>query len=659
MRLISYFIVFLLIITTISAQDFNDYENLEIEARLSSKLNLEYLESDYRLDYVTANLTFFPRNNEFQSTKNKFTSKPSGKINFNDNFILYRWENVGDNEIEYELTSNLNTRTNFKIIRERIKFPLNEEDIKNLEEYTEESITITSNDPDIRKKASELAEGEDDLFVVVHKIASWTKQNINYSLETLTAEVSQDASWVFDNRKGVCDELTSLFVAMLRSINIPARFVTGQAYTNVIDGFGNHAWAEVYFPGHGWVAFDPTYGQMGYVDSTHITMRDSLDVRESSVNYAWRSYGVDISADKLNIESNVTRFGSLYKEDVKLSAELLQKEVGAGSYVPLKIEVQNLNDYYLPLNLNIIKAPKSLDDRERNVLLKPGERRNIFFVIQVPDDLEKGFVYTSDIEIIDQFKHSALTNIKFGREYGIYTLEEALEKISQLKEEDKKIYSANIRASCSKEKEFYYPYENIRLSCSAKNIGNVNLKDLDLCYLNRCSKISLDIGEEKVFGIEVNDGEIEKELALKLENSNVNKNIFIDLGIINLPNLNVINLSYPEHVGYFDKDRLAFTLTSDSEAKDVVVKFGSRKVFDIPSLKGNNDFSIDFRGYSFYDKRSDLLISYKDLNDKSYSLTQEVDVKVESLPFFIKYFGFIIIILLIIISMIFQKKLRR
>src|SRR3989344_665966 len=185
MRLISYFIVFLLIITTISAQDFNDYRNLKIETKLSSKLNLEYLESDYRLDYVTANLTFFPRNNEFQSAENKFTSDPSGKINFNDNFILYRWENVGDNEVEYGLTSNLNTRTNFKIIRERIKFPLNEEDIKNLEEYTEESITITSNDPDIRKKASELAEGEDDLFVVVHKIASWTKQNINYSLEAL------------------------------------------------------------------------------------------------------------------------------------------------------------------------------------------------------------------------------------------------------------------------------------------------------------------------------------------------------------------------------------------------------------------------------------------------------------------------------------------
>ena len=62
---------------------------------------------------------------------------------------------------------------------------------------------IDSDDKDIIELASKLIEGEDDLFVVVHKLAAWTKNNINYNLSTLTAEVSQKASWVLENRQGV------------------------------------------------------------------------------------------------------------------------------------------------------------------------------------------------------------------------------------------------------------------------------------------------------------------------------------------------------------------------------------------------------------------------------------------------------------------------
>lgn len=659
MRKTIYFILFFLVINIVVAQEFNDYKSLEIESKFSSKLKLDYLEDNYKLDYVTANLTFFPRNNEFQNADNKFSSNPNAKITFNDNFILYRWDNPGGNELQYNLNSNIKTQINFKRIKEKIKFPINENDIKGLKDYVKESQTVTSNDPEIRKKAAELAQGEDDLFILVHKIGEWTKENINYSLETLTEDVSQNSSWVLQNKKGVCDELTSLFVAMLRSINIPARFVTGQAYTNVISGFGNHAWAEVYFPGYGWIPFDPTYEQLGYVDATHITMKDSLDIKESSVNYAWRSYSVEISSSKLNIQSNVTSKGSLYKENVKIDSELLQKEVGPESYIPLKVEIENLNDYYLPLSLYITKAPKELKDRERNVLLKPGEKKKLFFIIEMPDDLEKGYIYTSSVEIADSFNNSISNEIKFGQEYDIYTLQEAQERISQLKEEDKKIYSANVKIECDKAKEFYYKYENIDLQCIIKNTGNVNLNNLNLCYSGKCNYIDLGIAEEKNFYIYEKASDIKKELIVKVENQDVIKNLFLNLNILKIPNLTINNLSYPKKANYNDKYKITFTLNADSEAKEVVVRFGGRKVFSIDSLKGENDFGIDFKGSNFYDKRSDLLISYKDYNDKSYSLTQEIDVQIENLPFYIKYFGPIIIILIILISMILRNRLRR
>jgi len=66
---------------------------------------------------------------------------------------------------------------------------------------------------------------------------------------------------------GYCTYYATTMVTMLRSQDVPARFVTG--YTDgervdedrqVVRGLNAHAWVEVYFPEYGWVQFDPTPG---------------------------------------------------------------------------------------------------------------------------------------------------------------------------------------------------------------------------------------------------------------------------------------------------------------------------------------------------------------------------------------------------------------
>ena len=78
---IIYILTFFLVIGIAYAQDFNDYKNLEIESKFSSSLNLDYKEADYKIDYVTANLTFFPKNNEFQTSIYEFKSDPNASSN--------------------------------------------------------------------------------------------------------------------------------------------------------------------------------------------------------------------------------------------------------------------------------------------------------------------------------------------------------------------------------------------------------------------------------------------------------------------------------------------------------------------------------------------------------------------------------------------------
>ncbi|HEY4130975.1 MAG TPA: transglutaminase-like domain-containing protein, partial [Gemmatimonadaceae bacterium] len=74
-----------------------------------------------------------------------------------------------------------------------------------------------------------------------------------------------DALKVLETRVGDCNEHTQLYVALARSMGIPARIAAGLAY---VDGkFYYHAWPEVYL--RDWVAVDPTFGQFP-ADAAHL-----------------------------------------------------------------------------------------------------------------------------------------------------------------------------------------------------------------------------------------------------------------------------------------------------------------------------------------------------------------------------------------------------
>lgn len=62
-----------------------------------------------------------------------------------------------------------------------------------------------------------------------------------------------------DNLQGDCNEHTTLAVAMMRSVGIPARPAVGIAYLPDRGRFFYHAWVEIW--AGGWIAVDPTFGQ--------------------------------------------------------------------------------------------------------------------------------------------------------------------------------------------------------------------------------------------------------------------------------------------------------------------------------------------------------------------------------------------------------------
>ncbi len=95
-------------------------------------------------------------------------------------------------------------------------------------------------------------------------------RTISYTLDVPAPPRERDVVdyFIFDLQKGYCDYYATSMVVLARMAGLPARYVTGYASgtydaTNaryVVVEADAHAWAEVYFPGYGWVEFEPTAG---------------------------------------------------------------------------------------------------------------------------------------------------------------------------------------------------------------------------------------------------------------------------------------------------------------------------------------------------------------------------------------------------------------
>jgi hypothetical protein len=92
-----------------------------------------------------------------------------------------------------------------------------------------------------------------------------------YTLELPSPPTDQDVVdyFLFDLQQGYCDYYATAMVVLARAVGLPARLVTGYApgtYDEaearyVVTEAEAHAWAEVYFPGYGWIEFEPTAGR--------------------------------------------------------------------------------------------------------------------------------------------------------------------------------------------------------------------------------------------------------------------------------------------------------------------------------------------------------------------------------------------------------------
>ncbi|HSY17318.1 MAG TPA: transglutaminase family protein [Candidatus Acidoferrales bacterium] len=87
----------------------------------------------------------------------------------------------------------------------------------------------------------------------------------DFKFDPRATTVATPLEEVWEKRRGVCQDFAHLGIACLRSLGLPARYVSGYLRTRPPEGKprlvgadASHAWFRIFCPGTGWVDFDPT-----------------------------------------------------------------------------------------------------------------------------------------------------------------------------------------------------------------------------------------------------------------------------------------------------------------------------------------------------------------------------------------------------------------
>jgi transglutaminase-like putative cysteine protease len=119
---------------------------------------------------------------------------------------------------------------------------------------------LTSADANIAGLAAACRDASGDKLKVLHLILERLHEDMAY--DTDPTHVATTAAEAFALKRGVCQDLTHVFIAAARNLGIPARYVGGyfRRGDGVSEQDAGHAWAEAFVPELGWVAFDAANG---------------------------------------------------------------------------------------------------------------------------------------------------------------------------------------------------------------------------------------------------------------------------------------------------------------------------------------------------------------------------------------------------------------
>lgn len=629
--------------------DIYRYEDLTINLIINGEIIIEKESSSAIAKEIDLTLKTVPAEDTRQDVTSITTTPEATET---EEGYVYSWNNPSENELPFKLEATVEITAKKSKITKEIPFPL-EEVPKNIEIYLEETAMVDFSNEEIKETATRLAEGETNVLVVAVKIADWVQNNIEYNLTTLTANAAQSASWTLDNKYGVCDEITNLYIALLRAVGIPARFTVGISYTNS-ELFSNpwtpHGWTEVYFPDYGWVPFDVTYGQYGFIDATHIKFGDALDAKQESVEYQWTGKSISATVNEIMYEAEIEEYGEKGSLPITIQGEVYKEETGFGSYNYIKATIMNNANYYLPVQLHLVSSKEiKVENNKQTIVLEPQGEKTLFWPIHITEDLNSQYEYTFEAIIYAITNQSETVVFQANPAAHVYSEEQIEESIHAQEEEEEKVYSKEVEVECTIEKEEFYESENAIITCIITNKGNT-AQLLGVCAEEVCEEINLGIADQQ----EVEFTVLEKTIGIhtifvNAENNDIQKTEEIEYTVADEPYLEVTLTPATEATkGTEILIEIMVERKSEQIPKNitVMIEYGNeQKWWNIEEIYETEKITetINTDDLRRVNNILHVTVMYHDFNGEEYRTEEETSITLTNLTFFDKLKRYILL----------------
>jgi len=621
-------VVILFICMNAAHAEFYFENDAYIDINISSHFTLVPIDPDFQMDVagIDLNLSVFPRTSTRQQVFDVQTYPKSVQV---EGKLLFSWYAPDGTSFEFGLDSLVHNR-NVPVQVGEVRYEIQETT------YTACVGRIDCNSTEIFRTAQSLVAGEDDLFSISHKVANYVHNLIDYNIYY----IGQDsATEILKNKKGVCQEFSTLYAALMRSLGISTKYVYGLVYSEDVGEFVPHNWNEVYFPEFGWIPFDPTLAQYGAIDTSHIKLRDYIDADESIADFDIDGYNVRLIRNKIEKVGKLRNSRKIEPASLDIELDILKEKVGLGSYNLLKLKLHNPNDYFFASRLDILLPEKvMITDQISSVSLAPAQTKVIYQLLKLDDEMDDGYTYNFSVDVRDRAGAGDSIEFLASSDYLNYTEKQIYLSLSEENEQDRRGYSEEMILDCIKPDIKHYQFETMVINCTVSNDGGINVKGLNFCNFLTCETFDLNSGESidlnsTVYFIDVG----QQEQKIYIDHPKVYKIFYVPLDVSDAPIINITSLKYPLSVDYGDTFKIEFRLNkvSESDPSNLVIDFNSDKVwrfFDFPQSK---TFTFDYEGSDLKPgvNEIELEITYTDDNGNDYHRDEMLRIRVDNVPF--------------------------
>ena len=186
---------------------------------------------------------------------------------------------------------------------------------------------------EMRALARKIVAGETNPVLQAAKVYEWIGHNLPWAGAREYSTLANIPQYVLENNHGDCGQVALLYITLVRSLGIPARWESGwMLHPGEIN---YHDWAETYFEGIGWVPTDPSFGRSAVGTAMNDYYATGIDLYRMASN---EGVGDVLSPAKTYIRSETVDFqpGEVEWRKGNLFYDKWNSHLSVNSITPIK-----------------------------------------------------------------------------------------------------------------------------------------------------------------------------------------------------------------------------------------------------------------------------------------------------------------------------------